>query len=251
MEIEIAKTELNSYKQRNLNLNESFKNRRDENEILRKDMEDNINDENLMDCASNLASLNDNTKNLIVMMEEMNAITKGLITLVENLLNKLENKNALSEYRDWITFFNMVLQLKLGANVWSVVKFAVYKKIRMETENYADWEKESILQLEAVLKSVNMSLYDYELLILMKIRSNDEFLGDKSPTLEQAEKKLQASFPEEMKFFKEPLQKVFNALVIIEAGIGSINNTIERHYKMFGNVRITSIPGLLSLLTVP
>ncbi|CAG8627713.1 16830_t:CDS:1 [Funneliformis mosseae] len=213
MEIEIAKTELISYKQRNLNLNESFKNRRDENEILWKDMEDNINDEILMDCASNLANLNDNTKNLIVMMEEMNAITKGLITLVEYLLNKLENKNALSEYRDWITFFNRVLQLKLGANVWSVVKFAVYKKIRMEKENYADWEKESILQLEAVLKSINMSLYDYyELLILMKIRSNDEFLGDKSPTLEQAEKKLQASFPEEMKFFKEPLQNVFNAL---------------------------------------
>ncbi|CAG8493286.1 14515_t:CDS:1, partial [Funneliformis mosseae] len=37
------------------------------------------------------------------------------------------------------------------------VKLAVYRKIRMEKAKYADWEKESILQLENVLKGVNMS----------------------------------------------------------------------------------------------
>ncbi|CAG8647475.1 16004_t:CDS:1, partial [Funneliformis caledonium] len=140
-----------------------------------------------------------------------NAIIKELLTLVEKLLNKLENKNAYIE-TGLLCLIGKYNEVRSKCMVHS--KFAVYKKVKMEKSDYADLEKESILQLENVLKSVNMSLYDYELLILMKIRSNDEFLGDKSQTLVQAEEKLQTSIPEEMKFFKEPLQKVFNALGI-------------------------------------
>ncbi|CAG8767307.1 9763_t:CDS:2, partial [Funneliformis caledonium] len=75
------------------------------------------------------------------------------------------------------------VQWKLGANVWSIVKFAIYKKVKVD---YADFEKESILQLTNSLGIISNS--------------------------GTSRRKLQVSFPEEMKFFKEPLQKVFNAL---------------------------------------
>ncbi|CAG8717224.1 13911_t:CDS:2, partial [Funneliformis mosseae] len=138
--------------------------------------------------------LNDNAKHLLNRLEKY-AIIKELLTLVEKLLNKLENKNA---YIETGLICLIGSTMKLEANI--------------EKSDYADLEKESILQLENVLKSVNMSLYDYKLLILMKIRSNDEFLRNKSQTLMQAKEKLQTSIPEEMKFFKELLQKVFNTL---------------------------------------
>jgi hypothetical protein len=47
----------------------------------------------------------------------------------------------------------------------------------------------------------------------MKIKSNKEFHGDELETRAQAKEKLQ-KFPDEMKCFKEPLLKLFNALDI-------------------------------------
>src|SRR5205814_823334 len=108
-----------------------------------------------------------------------NSITEDILVLTNKLLKNLENKNTLSGYRDWIKYFSSAVQGKLAASVWSEVQFAVYRKIKKGRVNYADSEKASILELEKVLKGVNMSLCDYEMLILMKIQSND---GDKSET---------------------------------------------------------------------
>jgi hypothetical protein len=66
-----------------------------------------------------------------------------------------------------------------------------------EKSNYTKREEGPISQLKNILKEVNMSIYEYELLIWMKNNSNHEFYMDKQQTREQAELKLQASFPED------------------------------------------------------
>lgn len=40
-----------------------------------------------------------------------------IIVLAKSLLNELGKKNALSEYKDWITFFNKCLRGQVDANV--------------------------------------------------------------------------------------------------------------------------------------
>ncbi|CAI2182030.1 3051_t:CDS:1 [Funneliformis geosporum] len=211
--LKVEKKEVNTLRTRNANLHKHFQVRRDENRSLRKDMEESIFEENLIDCAGNLARLNDNTENFIDMMEEMHSITKDLVNVVDKLINKLENKNALSEYRDWISYFNKEIKEKLP-QVGSRAQTAIYKKVLGGKQDYADSDKEAILKVENLLKSVNMSFYDYELLILMKLRSNHEFHRGELQSRAQAKKNLQETFPEEMKLFKEPLQKLFNALDI-------------------------------------
>ena len=108
----------------------------------------------------------------------------------------------------------MIGEMKLEPKIWSIIKFAVYRKVVDEKSNYAEREKEPILQLQNVLKEVNMSICEYELLIWMKNKSNYEFHMDKQQTRKQAELKLKASFPNDMIFLKEPLQKVFDTLSV-------------------------------------
>ncbi|RIA90032.1 hypothetical protein C1645_738167 [Glomus cerebriforme] len=175
-------------------------------------MEENIFEEIPDDFASDIVDLKNNAKQLVEIMKEQNSITKDILILMDQLLNTLENKNALSDYRDWIMYFNLVLKTKLEPKIWTMVKLAVYKKVVDEKMNYAEVEKEPISQLKNVLKEVNMSIYEYELLIWMKNKSNHEFHMDKRQTRKQAELKLKASFPKDMLVLKEPLQKVFNAL---------------------------------------
>src|ERR1043165_2699431 len=104
-------------------------------------MEQNLGDENTIVCRSNLERLSDNTKNLIEVMKEQKAITKELFILVENLLNELENKNALSECRDWVTYFTKIVKSKLEANVWFTVQGAVYRKIKKRKVDYYHSER--------------------------------------------------------------------------------------------------------------
>ncbi|CAB4484900.1 hypothetical protein RhiirA5_350500 [Rhizophagus irregularis] len=143
------------------------------------------------------------------------------------LLKILENKNALSDYRDWITYFNLALETKLEPKIWSTVKFAVYRKVTDEKENCAEREKEPISQLENVLKGVNMSIYEYELLIWMKDKSNREFHKDKRQTRKQAELQLKESFPKDMMVLKEPLQK---GLTLSMSGMNKEKNFLNITY---------------------
>jgi len=215
--MEDIKFKLDALRFRNASFCTPLKNKPEVNESLIKEMDKNIEDENLAYCKENLPDLNDNTTNLIDMMIKQNSITEDILLLTDKLLKKLENKDTLSGYRDWISYFISAIQRKLDANTWSIVQFAVQRKVKKNKVDYADSEKGSILLLDKVLEDVNMKLCDYEMLILMKHKSNEEFYGDTSETQEQAEAKLQASFAEEMKIFKEPLQKLFRALSIWDA----------------------------------
>ena len=70
-------------------------------------------------------------------------------------------------------------------------------------------ERNYVSQLEIALKNVHMTLEEYELLILMKHKSNCEFHGKRSRT--EVQEKL-SSFPKNMEVFKNALDKLFVAL---------------------------------------
>ncbi|CAI2171116.1 2421_t:CDS:2 [Funneliformis geosporum] len=142
-------------------------------------------------------------------IDDSNLITSNLGELYDNTKH-VENSKALSGYRDWITYFKNVVRKELDAD-WFKVQCAVYKKVRGGKVNYADSELKYISKLKEGLRGVNMTLKDFELLILLKVRSNQEFHGNE--TQEHAKQRLQI-FPEEIGFFKEPLLKLFNALEI-------------------------------------
>ncbi|CAI2175310.1 2727_t:CDS:2, partial [Funneliformis geosporum] len=99
-------------------------------------------------------------------------VTEDLLSFADKLLKKLEN-----------TYFKKAVQKELGANVWFNVQYAVL--------NYAVSEQEYILQLEEVLRGVNTSLKDFELLTLMKIKGNEEFHGNELETQARAKERLQ------------------------------------------------------------
>ncbi|PKY48163.1 hypothetical protein RhiirA4_404152, partial [Rhizophagus irregularis] len=56
-----------------------------------------------------------------------------------------------------------------------------------------------------------MTLYQYEMLILLKLKSIIEFHGDVRQTKTQSQDKLD-SFPKDMQIFKDPLQQLFSSL---------------------------------------
>jgi len=61
-----------------------------------------------------------------------------------------------------------------------------------------------------------MTLEEYELLILMKYKSNCEFHGGRSQTRTDARENLNRSFPKDMEVFKNALGKLFIALDFLD-----------------------------------
>lgn len=68
--------------------------------------------------------------------------------------------------------------------------------------SYPKLEKNYVSQLEIALNKVHMTLEVYELLKLMKHKSNCEFHGDRSQTQTEVRKKLNRSVPKDMEVFK-------------------------------------------------
>ncbi|CAB4426403.1 unnamed protein product [Rhizophagus irregularis] len=189
-----------------------------ENKRLIKTLKQNIYDQDFNECTKSLKDLKDNTKQVINIMEQQRVVSNDLIDLSKRLFNKLEIKNALSEYRDWISFFNKRLRGQVGDfNVWSKAQSAIYNKVENSIANYSTSERDYVLQLETVLTNVHMTLEEYEILILMKFKSNCEFHRDRSKTRTEAKEKLN-SFPNNMEGFKNALEKLFVALDLFESG---------------------------------
>ncbi|RIA86483.1 hypothetical protein C1645_829208 [Glomus cerebriforme] len=115
-----------------------------------------------------MTELCDNTKHVTNMMEQHNGITEDLLAFSDKLLKKAENNDALRGYRDWITF-------------------------RKGKINYPNLKQQYILQLERVLRDVNMPLEEFEILILMKIRSHKDELDNQPEELLLPEAGLEAS----------------------------------------------------------
>ncbi|RGB38651.1 hypothetical protein C1646_755456 [Rhizophagus diaphanus] len=142
-------------------------------------------------------------------MEQQRIVSNDFIVFSKSLLNKLETKNALSEYRYWISFFNKRLRGQVDSNVWNKAQSAIYNKVETEMANYSISERNYVSQLEIALTKVHMTLEEYELLILMKHKNNCEFHGKRPRT--EAQEKL-SSFPKNMEVFKNALDNLFVAL---------------------------------------
>ncbi|CAB4475406.1 unnamed protein product [Rhizophagus irregularis] len=209
--MEIERSELNSLKVKDFSLVIHFESGHYENERLLKDCEESLCDYNIVESTANFVSLKENNKCLIDLIETQKAIDEDIFILAEALLSKLENQEVLSNYRDWISYFNKFLRAELDANTWFKAQRAVYNKIANKLVNYAESEKEYILELEKALKNIKMTFYQYEMLILLKLKSNIEFHDDVRQTKIQAQDKLD-SFPKDMQIFKDLLQQLFSSL---------------------------------------
>ncbi|PKY15052.1 hypothetical protein RhiirB3_381332 [Rhizophagus irregularis] len=96
---------------------------------------------------------------------------------------------------------------------WYVISFKKYlKKRSSRCECNSVLEKSYVSQLEIALNNVHMAIEEYELLILMKRKSNCEFHGYRSQTRTEAREKLNRLFPKDMEVFKIVLDKLFIAL---------------------------------------
>ncbi len=177
-------------------------------EILR-DME--VTDNEL---KRDMEELRENKAEILQMMGEQRIIMVNTLSLIEEELNKLNKSEVLSNYRVWICNFIDVVKMKLGLNKWIEVKNAINRKIRGGKADFEQGEKECILQLENLLDNVGMTINDIELLMLLKTKSDAEFQRCKTQTIEEARTQLETSFPDDLKDFKETLQKVFNAFGI-------------------------------------
>ncbi|CAI2165564.1 18999_t:CDS:2 [Funneliformis geosporum] len=74
-------------------------------------------------------------------------------------------------------------------------------------------DHEYISKLENILNGVNITIVEFELLLRLKISGNIEFHQDNVQTLDQARRHLETAFPNELKIFRVPLQKILDALI--------------------------------------
>jgi hypothetical protein len=113
---------LNRLVRQDTNLAKPFEEKLVENKRLTKTLKQNIYNQNFNECTKYLKDLKDNTKQFVNIMEQQRIVSIDLIVLSKSLLNKLETKNALSKYMDWITFFNKRLRDQVDANVLSLTR---------------------------------------------------------------------------------------------------------------------------------
>ncbi|CAB4375833.1 unnamed protein product [Rhizophagus irregularis] len=147
---------------------------------------------------------------------ELNSLKVRDFSLVVHFESgRYENERLLKDCEESLCDYNIVestanffLRAELDANTWFKAQRAVYNKIANKLVNYAESEKEYILELDKALKNIKMTLYQYEMLILLKLKSN---IGDVRQTKTQAQDKLD-SFPKDMQIFKNPLQQLFSSL---------------------------------------
>ena len=104
--MEVEALELDRLTQQNFDLVNPFRKHRAENEKLKKSLEENVYGEEFNECTQYLAKLEENAGQLFNLMDQQSDVSKNLIVLARRLLDKLENKNALSKYRDWISRFD-------------------------------------------------------------------------------------------------------------------------------------------------
>ncbi|GBC12297.2 hypothetical protein GLOIN_2v1713008 [Rhizophagus irregularis DAOM 181602=DAOM 197198] len=81
---------------------------------------------------------------------------------------------------------------QVNSNVWNKAQPAIYKKVEYEMTSYSRLEKNHVSQLEIALSNVHLKLE------------------------EEARKKLNRSFPNDMEVFKNALDKLFIALDLLK-----------------------------------
>ena len=193
--------ELNEFKSRNLSINNSLATIiKDSNEKEKKGTW--IKQEEFKDVS----------KHLIFIVEQKDKVINNTFILTEDVLKLLRKKEIL-RYRNKVSDFNYEVKIRLGFDHWGKIMSIFNRKIN--TGMTFNKEDEIYLtHLKNVLKEVNITTDEFELLLRMKRLSNNEFHQDTTKTLDQELDSLEVSFPDELKDFKDPLKKLLFALKI-------------------------------------
>jgi hypothetical protein len=149
-------------------------------------------------------------------MDKQKEVFDSILKLLkEIMINKMYLK-TLSIYRDYITDFVEEIEVKLGTEKWNQVRNAIRKK-RNSDQLQPSFELEELVfisELEKVLKSVKMSVSEFELLMEMKAMSNSEFHKEGKRgmrKLKEVKSQLEKSLPKDLQVYKVPLIKLLNA----------------------------------------
>ncbi|RGB43476.1 hypothetical protein C1646_749704 [Rhizophagus diaphanus] len=207
-------SKLNDFKHNNSKLGYLLKNKISLQQDIKKVMWDNIEDEDWDRCkiSENWVELDESTENISKMIEQHKKSTNDILVLLEEVIKKLENMEALSVYRDFISEFFEEVEARLGADVWAKVRAAINRKIRSKKVNFKQNEEVYISKLRSFLQEVNMTVEDIERMMLFKKKSNAEFHQGERLEPEEIREKFETSFPEDLNDFKDSFRKAFDAL---------------------------------------
>ncbi|PKY47584.1 hypothetical protein RhiirA4_403566 [Rhizophagus irregularis] len=177
-------------------------------------MSNNIEEEDWDRCriSKNFVELDESTENISKMIEQHKKSTNEVLVLLEEVIKKLENMEALSVYRDFISEFFEEVEARLGADVWAKVRAAINRKQRNKKVNFRQNEEVYISELQSFLQEIDMTVEDIELMILFKKKSNTEFHQGERLEPKEMREKFETSFPEDLNDFKESFRKAFGAL---------------------------------------
>ncbi|CAI2179007.1 7894_t:CDS:1 [Funneliformis geosporum] len=195
----------------NTNYKNSLEDKSKVQEMLFKNITEDFDEEAWDKCRGNVEKLEDVSKQILHITEPQNVTTSDTFTLTEEILNLLKTKEDLSCYRDWISCFIGEVVKKVDHETWFYVAAAFNRKIKLEKSDFRQNEKIYITRIENILKDVQMTISEFELLMRMKMISNVEFHKSKTQTMKEAKEQLD-SLSNELKDFKPPLKKLFNAL---------------------------------------
>ncbi|CAB4406464.1 unnamed protein product [Rhizophagus irregularis] len=205
---------LNGLKSNYTKLECALKNKISSQQDIKKEMSNNIEEEDWDRCriSKNFVELDESTENISKMIEQHKKSTNEVLVLLEEVIKKLENMEALSVYRDFISEFFEEVEARLGADVWAKVRAAINRKQRNKKVNFRQNEEVYISELQSFLQEIDMTVEDIELMILFKKKSNTEFHQGERLEPKEMREKFETSFPEDLNDFKESFRKAFGAL---------------------------------------
>jgi len=213
---------LEHLKSKNLNLGKNLEMKCKNQETIFNDMSKVFNDEDWDQFSGSFQELKDNSKHMHQMIKSQNEIVQETFSHTENILKFLENSHKNNEalrYRDWVTKLIDEIIEKLensgedGQRTWNKIKRAFRIKVEENKVDFIQSAMTHILLLEKILKEVNMTLEEFELLMRLKWKGNAEFHIN-NQTVDEAIEQLKIPWPEDLQCFKDPLGKALYAVKI-------------------------------------
>ncbi|GBC10593.1 hypothetical protein RclHR1_09760003 [Rhizophagus clarus] len=164
-----------------------------EQESILNDMWKGLSNKDWDQSLKYFGTLVDNSGHILEIVKGQNEIVQDNISITRDVLKLLRNSRRNTEllrYSDWITDLIQEINNKLD-NIEDVNSHVVWNKIAHE---------------------VSITLDEFELLMALKWKSNDEFHIKESQTEAEALETLKPESFSELQCFVEPLRKAINAV---------------------------------------
>ncbi|SRR6266498_682214 len=108
-------------------------------------------------------------------MNQHKKVFDDTLDFLEVVCKKLENLEVLAIYKNFILLLILEVKKRLSNEVWIVVRIAINRKRNYKKVDFRKFEMDNILKLKKVLSNINISVEKFELLIILKNKSNCEF----------------------------------------------------------------------------